>query len=108
MHQVIANLLANAAKFGEGKPIEVRVEGDAERARLIVADQGCGIALADQERIFGQFERAAAAGAASGLGLGLYIARKIVEAHGGRILVRSSVGAGSTFTVELPRKALSA
>ncbi len=108
IHQVFANLLANAAKFGEGRPIEVRVEADPERARLIVTDQGRGIALADQERIFGRFERATSAGDAAGLGLGLYIARKIVEAHGGRILVRSSLGAGSTFTVELPREARSA
>ena len=101
---MIANLVANAAKYGEGKPIEVRVEGEPDRARLIITDQGCGIASADQERIFDRFERAVTPGATAGLGLGLYIARQIVEAHGGRILVRSSLGTGSTFTVELPRE----
>jgi two-component system, LuxR family, sensor kinase FixL len=101
--QVIANLVANAAKYGEGKPIEVRVDGDPERARLTVIDHGSGIDVADHERIFERFERAVSPGAARGLGLGLYIARQIVEAHGGRILVHSSPGSGSRFTVELPR-----
>jgi PAS domain S-box-containing protein len=103
IEQVIGNLLLNAAKFGLGKPISVTVEGDAERARVIVADHGTGIAPADHERIFEQFERAVAAGGALGLGLGLYISRQIVLAHGGALRLRSSVGQGSTFTVDLPR-----
>jgi signal transduction histidine kinase len=106
--QVIANLVANAAKYGEGRPIEVRVEADPERARLTVIDHGSGIDPADHERIFERFERAVAPGAPRGLGLGLYIARQIVEAHGGRILVHSSPGSGSRFTVELPRLARAA
>jgi PAS domain S-box-containing protein len=103
VEKVVANLVANAAKFGGGKPIEVTVEGDSHRARVSVLDNGSGIAPADQQRIFEQFERAVAVGGAFGLGLGLYIARQIVEAHGGVISVRSALGAGSTFTVELPR-----
>lgn len=69
-----------------------------------MTDEGRGIPLEDQARIFERFERGAGPSTVPGLGLGLYIARQIVEAHGGRILVRSSVGSGSTFTVELPRQ----
>jgi PAS domain S-box-containing protein len=103
IEQVIANLLVNAAKFGLGKPIEVTLDADPARVRVSVQDQGTGIAPEDQKRIFQQFERAVTAGGAVGLGLGLYITRQIVEAHGGLISVRSVLGAGSTFTVELPR-----
>jgi PAS domain S-box-containing protein len=103
IEQVIANLVLNAAKFGEGKPIEIIVEADPRRARVTIHDHGGGIAPEDQQRIFDQFERAVAAGGALGLGLGLYIARQIVDAHGGQISVRSAIGAGSTFTVDLPR-----
>ena len=67
-----------------------------------VEDRGIGIAPEDQERIFGRFERAVSGRQYSGLGLGLWIARRLVEAHGGRILVRSAPGEGSTFAVELP------
>ena len=103
VEQVITNLLSNAIKFGEAKPITVEVSGDASRARLVVRDHGMGIEPADQERIFGRFERAVPTHHFGGLGLGLYIAREIVEAHGGRIALASEPGAGTAFTVELPR-----
>jgi PAS domain S-box-containing protein len=103
INQVVTNLVANAAKYGEAKPICVSVEGDERHAWLVVADEGRGIPPEEQERIFERFERGAGPGT-PGLGLGLYIARQIVERHGGRILVRSAVGRGSTFTVELPRE----
>jgi two-component system sensor kinase FixL len=103
IEQVIGNLLLNASKFGAGKPITVSVESDPDQARLVVIDQGVGISPSDQLRIFDRFERAVAAGSVLGLGLGLYIARQIVEAHGGRIRLQSAIGEGSTFTVELPR-----
>jgi len=103
VEQVITNLVVNAIKFGEGRPIAVSVDADPECARLTVEDHGIGIAPEDQARVFDRFERAAPAENYGGLGLGLYIARQIVEAHGGTILVRSTPGGGATFTVELPR-----
>jgi signal transduction histidine kinase len=102
IEQVIANLLSNACKYGAGKPIRVEVGMAGPRARLSVRDHGIGIAPADRERIFERFERAASARHYGGLGLGLYITRQVVEAHGGTIWVASHAGAGSTFSVELP------
>ena len=103
IEQVVTNLLVNAAKFGEGRPIAVTVRADAEAAWLAVADQGIGIPPEHHDRIFGRFERAASPQHFGGLGLGLYIAREIVQAHGGSIRLASVPGLGSTFTVELPR-----
>jgi PAS domain S-box-containing protein len=105
MEQVLTNLLANAVKFGQGKPIDVRVEAADGLLRLSVADRGIGVASEDRERIFGRFERAVPAQHFAGLGLGLYIARQIVEAHGGSIRLDGAPGEGSTFTVEVPRDA---
>jgi two-component system, LuxR family, sensor kinase FixL len=104
IEQVLTNLLVNAVKFGEGKPIAVAVDADGGHARLTVADQGIGIAPEHHRRVFGRFERAVPAQHFGGLGLGLYIAREIVEAHGGTIQLTSSPGSGSTFTVEIPRQ----
>jgi signal transduction histidine kinase/DNA-binding NarL/FixJ family response regulator len=100
--QIVTNLLSNACKYGAGKPIDVAVESSGDTARLTVRDQGIGIAAADAERIFECFERAVSARHYGGLGLGLYITRQVVEAHGGNIGVSSELGAGSTFVVELP------
>ena len=100
--QILTNLLLNALKYGRGKPISVRVERRAAKAVLSVADQGIGIAPADQKRIFERFERAVPEGSYDGIGLGLWIAREIARAHGGQIGVESEQGKGATFTVELP------
>jgi signal transduction histidine kinase len=100
---IVTNLLSNAIKYGEGKPIAVRVEGDAAGARLVVKDHGIGIAPADQARIFERFERAVPEQHYGGFGVGLWVARLVAEAHGGRIGVESSPGQGSTFSLELPR-----
>jgi PAS domain S-box-containing protein len=106
LDQVITNLLVNAAKFGNGKPITVAVEGDSEKARITVSDEGIGIDAADQERIFDIYAQARTPLEGNqGIGLGLHIVHEIVKAHGGRILLRSAVGRGSTFTIELPRMA---
>jgi signal transduction histidine kinase len=100
--QVVENLLSNALKYGGGKPVEIAVEQSGGRAVLSVSDQGIGIEAADQERIFGLFERAAPASSFGGLGLGLYFAHQVVAAHGGRIEVRSEPGRGAIFAVSLP------
>jgi len=103
LQQVVANLVENAIKFGAGKPIAVWVRGDGDQVELEVTDQGVGVARDEQRRIFEPFERARQARDIAGLGLGLYVVRTVVEAHGGRVGVRSEPGRGSTFTVRLPR-----
>jgi signal transduction histidine kinase len=102
IEQVITNLLSNAIRYAAGKPIHVKTIRDQGYCRLIVRDEGMGIAPHDQIKIFNRFERAVATSSITGLGLGLYICREIVEAHGGTISVVSEVGKGSTFTVSLP------
>lgn len=104
LEQVIGNLLTNAMKYGERKPLEVKVIANEKikKAYFSISDKGMGISIEDQKRIFSRFERAISPDEVSGLGLGLAIAKDIVEAHGGKILLVSEVGVGSTFTVELP------
>jgi signal transduction histidine kinase len=102
--QVVLNLLSNAIKFTpEGGRIEVRaapVDGSVE---ISVSDTGVGIAPEDQEAIFEEFRQVGTAEKkVEGTGLGLTLCRKFVELHGGKIWVKSHVGAGSTFTFTLP------
>jgi signal transduction histidine kinase len=104
IEQVITNLLSNAVKYAAGAAIDVRVESSETAAKLIVRDRGIGIPENRLDKIFDRFERAASSRHYGGLGLGLYISRQIVEAHGGSISVTSCPGEGSTFTVELPCK----
>ncbi|ACG73017.1 GAF sensor signal transduction histidine kinase [Anaeromyxobacter sp. K] len=103
LDQVLTNLLGNAVKYGPGRPVEVRVRTDGDRALLSVRDHGIGISAADQRRIFERFERAVSRRHYGGFGLGLWIVREIVEVLGGTVRVESTPGAGSTFTVTLSR-----
>lgn len=103
LDQVLTNLLGNAVKYGPGRPVEVRVLADGDRALLSVRDHGIGISAADQRRIFERFERAVSRRHYGGFGLGLWIVREIVEVLGGTVRVESAPGAGSTFTVALSR-----
>ncbi|ADO71280.1 hybrid sensor histidine kinase/response regulator [Stigmatella aurantiaca] len=106
MEQVLNNLLTNALKYGNGKPVLLRVEAREDMAVICVKDQGIGIAVQDQARIFERFERATPTQQSGSLGLGLYIAREIVSAHGGTIAVDSQSGHGATFQVLLPLRRL--
>jgi signal transduction histidine kinase len=102
LDQVITNLLSNALKYGMGSPVDVRVARTADGVILTVTDRGIGIAPEDQLRVFKRFERAVSSRKFGGLGLGLWIAGQLVEAHRGTIAVSSQPGSGSTFTVTLP------
>jgi PAS domain S-box-containing protein len=102
IEQVIVNLLTNAMKYGAGKPIKVEMLKKNEKIQLHVHDQGPGIKKQDTERIFERFERAISSNEVSGLGLGLYISRQIMEQNDGRLYVRSTHGSGSSFIMELP------
>lgn len=104
VEQVITNLLTNAIKYGSGAPIEVRLALHDGFAELSVRDHGIGIKATDTARIFEKFERAVPTRNYGGFGLGLYITRHLVEAHGGTIRVQSEPGRGSLFTVCLPRE----
>jgi PAS domain S-box-containing protein len=106
LDQVVTNLLMNAIKFGAGKPIEVCITARYGKARLAVADQGIGIAPDRLPHIFNRFERGVSVRSYGGLGLGLYIAHQIVEAHGGSIEVESTPGRGSIFAIEVPCRRL--
>ncbi|MFL5309157.1 MAG: CHASE3 domain-containing protein [Myxococcales bacterium] len=102
LERIVSTLLRNACKYGEGKPVTVAVrQSDAERV-LAVADQGIGVPADRLESIFGRFGRAVSARSYGGLGLNLYVARRLAEAHGGRIEVASEEGKGATFTLYLP------
>ena len=105
IEQVVTNLMGNAIKFGAGGEIEVSVASDGDDAVLQVRDHGIGIPADAQARVFERFERAVSSQHYVGLGLGLWIVRAIVEAHGGTIAVDSTAGEGSTFVVRLPLRA---
>jgi signal transduction histidine kinase len=103
LDQVVSNLLSNAIKFGRGRPIEIGMVGTGEQVTLLIKDAGDGIPRDRRERIFTPFEREMSDRNYGGLGLGLYIVRTIVDHLGGTLKVDSEPGAGSTFSVELPR-----
>jgi PAS domain S-box-containing protein len=102
LDQVVTNLLSNATKFGRGADIDVRLTRRGGVAFVSVRDYGIGVAEQDRERIFERFERGVSERSFGGLGLGLWIARQILEGHGGRIRVESPPGGGAEFVFELP------
>ena len=100
---VLHALLSNACKYGESRPIDISTGACDEKVSLTIVDHGIGIAVEDLERIFGKFERAVSAENYAGWGLGLFIARQLVEQMGGSIQVTSTRGRGSRFLVTLKR-----
>lgn len=102
--RALQNLISNAIKYtaSDGR-VTVSVSQNAQAAEVVVADTGQGIAVEDLPHVFEKFRRAREARRLEGTGLGLYIAKRIIEAHGGQIVVESEVGVGSRFTVRLPR-----
>jgi signal transduction histidine kinase len=106
LEQVLANLASNAIKYSpQGGTIRISGRTTPREVIVTVTDEGVGIPLDEQERIFERFYRTSQAVARQtpGTGLGLYLARAIVEAHGGRIWVESIPGRGSSFSFSVPR-----
>jgi len=103
IERVVSNLVDNALKYTPGSSgIVVRLTGYGGGACVSVIDSGPGLAPSELACIFERYRRAGTAGARPGSGLGLYVCKRIVEAHGGQIGVESIVGAGSRFYFELP------
>jgi PAS domain S-box-containing protein len=103
IEQVVSNLLSNAARYARGSLVSVSlVRISPATAVITVTDTGIGIHKADQERIFQRFERVGTINEGSGLGLGLFIVKQIIEAHGGQVSLESEIGRGSKFTIQLP------
>jgi PAS domain S-box-containing protein len=102
IEQVVTNLLSNAFKYAAGSPVEVSMAREGSEAILVITDRGPGLPEKDMPRLFGRFERAASMRHYGGLGLGLYVCREIVEAHGGTISAENPPGGGARFTLRLP------
>jgi signal transduction histidine kinase len=104
LRQILSGLLTNAVKHGGNGLVELRIETAPEALRFAVRDEGPGIPPGAERRIFEPYYRLPGA-RAGGTGLGLYLAKELAEAMGGRIAVSSEPGQGSTFTLELPLRA---
>lgn len=102
LEQIIGNLLSNALKFGLGRPIQVRVRRSGDYARLEVNDRGIGIAPDRLDEIFERYAKAVAFQRYGGLGLGLFVTRRLAEAHGGKVWARNRSHGGTSFVLQLP------
>jgi signal transduction histidine kinase len=103
IEQVMSNLLTNALRYGNKKEVTMGLSVDVKTVTISVVDQGIGISSENLERIFERFERVSDVYEYSGLGMGLFISKQIVHAHGGSISVESEISKGSTFRVILPK-----
>jgi signal transduction histidine kinase len=103
LETIIENLLTNAMKYGPGRSIEVALDGNQNDVRIAVSDRGCGIVPEDLAHVFERFFRGRVPSHQAGLGVGLWIVKKLTDAHGGSIVFESVPGEGTTFVVTLPR-----
>lgn len=103
IQQVMTNILTNAMKYAPGAPVNLDARGTQDRINIVITDKGKGIEKENLQRIFERFERAISPSSVSGLGLGLYISSRIIEAHSGRIWAESTIGEGTSIHIELPR-----
>jgi two-component system OmpR family sensor kinase len=102
IEQILENLLSNAIRYGAGRPVEIALVRADGMARLVVRDQGIGIAQSERAQIFQRFRKPGRSAANGGFGVGLWVIRRLVQLMRGAIDVSSSPGAGATFTVTLP------
>ncbi|HXH74736.1 MAG TPA: sensor histidine kinase [Bacteriovoracaceae bacterium] len=102
LEQVMVNLITNAIKYGNGKPITINVLEGEDQCLIEVMDRGHGISPQNLEKIFERYERVGDTRSVSGLGLGLWIAQRILDGFGATITVTSKLGEGSVFQVKLP------
>jgi PAS domain S-box-containing protein len=103
LEQVISNLITNAMKYGESKPINLTLRNEGNSIAFLVKDYGAGIPKGEFDRIFQRFERVVLSNGVSGLGLGLYISKEVINAHGGTITLSSELNKGTEFKVTLPK-----
>jgi signal transduction histidine kinase/FixJ family two-component response regulator len=102
MEQIMTNLVSNAIKYGSPKPVDILIEQKDGAVQVTVKDRGIGISAENLDRVFERFERAVEGNQFSGLGLGLYIVRQLVEAHNGRVWASSVPHEGSSFVFTMP------
>ncbi|MBL8269907.1 sensor histidine kinase [Steroidobacter sp.] len=101
--QILDNLVSNAIRYGDGKPVKIELTSEIAEVLLRVVDHGIGVAPEDRERIFQRFERAGGMPRSGGFGIGLWLSSKLVRAQSGTLELHSEMALGSTFTVRLPR-----
>jgi signal transduction histidine kinase len=104
IEQVLVNLLTNVEKYARGAPVEISVRDEGGYGVFTVRDHGPGVARAEKRKVFQRFERGTTEGAVAGLGLGLFIVKQIVAAHGGAVELESAQGRGALFTIRLPKQ----
>jgi signal transduction histidine kinase len=102
IEQVITNFITNAIRYAPNGPLNITISQGGGTAKVIFQDSGPGIPPENHAKVFQRFERLVSANEVSGMGLGLYIVKEIIEAHGGRVVLHSELGKGAAFVMILP------